>query len=129
MVFKGIEIRFSCRNSEQYQSIGQFWNFMREQNYGNAIKGLGYNWKDDSLCYVIGDYKQSIQFDINSIHLKYPTAAYVEIDLPDNGWQVYFCQLSNLGLLYEQIYKDGVLDYEIEEIDSDGNCQISILRV
>jgi predicted transcriptional regulator YdeE len=129
MIFKGIEIRFNCKNNEQYENIGLFWDYMRKAYPGIQLRGLGYSWADDSLGYVIGDYEHSIQFDIEEIKKQYPSALYVEINLPDNGWQIFSCHINGLGQLYEQIYKDGVLDYEIEEIHSDGNCKISILRL
>ena len=128
MIFKGIEIRFNCKNNEQYENIGAFWYYMRKAYPERRLKGLGYNWAGDFISYVIGDHKHSFPFDIAEIKKQYPAALYVEIDLPDDGWQMHFCHTGQLEQLYEQIYEDGALEYEIEEIHSDGNCIISIFR-
>ena len=34
----------------------------------------------------------------------------------------------NLKQIYDEIYKDGVLQYEIETFDENGNCEISYYR-
>jgi GrpB-like predicted nucleotidyltransferase (UPF0157 family)/nitroreductase len=129
MIFKGIEIRFICKNNEQYETIGAFWDYMKRIFPDKQLRGLGYNWSDDCLSYVIGDYNQTLIFNTKEITQQYPSAKYMEIMLPDDGWQTYSCRIEKLGYLYEEIYKDGALDYEIEEIHANGDCKISIIRM
>lgn len=52
----------------------------------------------------------------------------VKVMLPEDGWKTYSCQIDELKDLYDEIYLDGALDYEIEDIDSYGNCKIPIYR-
>ena len=128
MTFRGIKIRFDCANNQQYKTIGEFWNFMNGLYPNEILKGVGCNWYDDGLDYIIGDFTP-YNYDMRVIKGHYNNAEYVEINLPDKGWQVYHCKLDALSNLYEEIYKDGALQYEIEEIKADGNCVISIIRV
>ena len=128
MIFKGIKIRFDCTNNQQYKTIGEFWKYMIGMYPNDTLKGVGCNWYDDCLDYIIGDFAITHNYDMRIITDYYPNAEYVEINLPDEGWQIYHCELDELSNLYEEIYKDGALEYEIEEIKSDGNCVISIIR-
>ena len=128
MIFNGIKIRFDCKNNQQYKTIGNFWEYMRSSYPNYILKGVGCNWHDDCMDYIIGDFSPSNHYDMDVITKKYPTAEYIEINLPDEGWRVYHCRLSELSKLYEEIYTDGVLKYEIEEMKLDGNCVISIIR-
>ena len=50
-----------------------------------------------------------------------------EIELPDE-WKTVRGRTEELGKIYGDIYKDGVLLYEIEEFDDEGNCQIRYCR-
>jgi hypothetical protein len=129
MDFKGIQIRFYCKNGEQYKSIGLFLKYMSEMYHKNALKGVGYNWHVDSFDYIIWNVDERMAFDTAAILKQYPTSKYITLRLPDEGWQIYQCSIDNLENLYGEIYKDGALDYEIEEFDSNGNCKISVLRL
>lgn len=50
-----------------------------------------------------------------------------EIDLPDE-WNSVYGRIEELADIYNDIYKDGALFYEIEEFDDEGNCQINYYR-
>ncbi|MCL2197625.1 MAG: hypothetical protein FWB80_01760 [Defluviitaleaceae bacterium] len=128
MCFKGIKIRFDCKDSEQYRNIGDFWNYMRTEYPNHSLKGVGCNWNDDSFDYIIGDFA-TLDFCMDKIKKRYLTADYYEITLPDSGWQIYHGKTENLSELYNEIYKNGVLDYEVEEFFSNGDCKISIYRL
>ena len=129
MIFKGVKIRFDCKNNQQFTGIGEFWKHMRDLYPNDSLKGVGCNWDNDCLDYIIGDFVTARNYNMCATIECYPNAEYVEIDLPDKGWQIYHCRINELASLYDEIYKDGALDYEIEEIDAYGNCKISILRV
>jgi len=128
MIFKGVRIRFDCRNNEQYSKIGEFWTYMRTEYPDYSLKGVGYNWNNDSFDYCIGDFS-TLDFDMDKVKECYPNPDYVEITLPDNEWQVYYGRTEKLSDLYDEIYKNGALDYEIEEFFTNGDCKISICRL
>jgi hypothetical protein len=92
------------------------------------LKGVGCNWENDSLDYIIGDFIEITGLNMCDINIIYPMARYAEIELPDDGWRIYHTTLDKLQSLYEEIYKDGALKYEVEEISQNGNCKISIFR-
>ena len=50
----GILVRFSCKNNEQYESIGKFWDLMSLQHPKPDLVGVGCGWREDSLDYLIG---------------------------------------------------------------------------
>jgi len=127
MDFHGIKIRFDCKNNEQYRAIGDFWSYMKAGYPNYSLKGVGYNWHNDSFDYVIGDFV-TLDFEMDKIKKHYLTADYVKITLPDNGWQTFNGKTENLSKLYAEIYEQGALLYEIEEFYSNGNCKISIFR-
>jgi predicted transcriptional regulator YdeE len=129
MKFNGIQVRFNCENNEQYENIGLFWEYMTHEFKQFKLQGVGYNWYNNSFDYIIGNCNKNIDFSIAKINKRFPSAKQIEINLPDEGWQIYYCKLEELGKIYDEIYKDGPLDYEIEEFDSNGNCKISILRI
>lgn len=47
--------------------------------------------------------------------------------LPDE-WGLVSGKTENLGDIYNEIYKEGPLLYEIEEFDNKGNCKIRYYR-
>lgn len=116
MYFYGIKKVFSTKGSEQYNAIGAFWDEMA-QKYGiSNLRGLGYNWQEDSIEYVIGLIDGIID-DYNCVE-----------ELPDTGWINIKGETNKLDKLYDDIYKDGRLDYEIEKFNEDGTCEISYYR-
>jgi len=128
MVFNGVKIRFDCTNNQQYKSIGDFWKFMTERYPNNTLKGVGCNWNNDSFDYIIGDFV-ALSLDIAKVKERFPDADYIEKALPDTGWKSYTGKTQELSKLYDEIYKDGALDYEIEEFFPNGDCKISICRL
>lgn len=129
MKINGVLIRFDCTDNQQYDNIGKFWDFMSQLYPKEELKGVGYNWANDSFDYVIGADEGKYDFSLDCIRKEYPNSKNVVLELPDRGWKVYTCKIEKLSELYDNIYKDGVLDYEIEEFDNDGECKISILRL
>lgn len=115
MRFVGIRRVFSTKNEEQYVSIGSFWDEMSKLYGRDKLMGLGCNWGEDSIEYVIA-LKEGII-----------AGADFEIDLPEQ-WNTVCGKTVQLNLLYEQIYKDGPLLYEIEEFNDDGDCRIRYCR-
>lgn len=115
MKFVGIRKVFSTINEEQYQTIGAFWDELSKVYGRENLIGLGCNWTKDSIEYVMALKDGIIE------------GANYEIDLPDE-WIVVDGKTKNLGDIYNEIYKDGVLLYEIEEFDDNGNCRIRYCR-
>lgn len=115
MKFVGIRKVFSTINEEQYNTIGAFWDEMSKQYGRDKLMGLGCNWTDESIEYVIA-LKNGIIDGAN-----------YEIDLPDS-WTVVSGRTEHLSQIYDEIYKDGALLYEIEEFDDEGNCRIRYCR-
>jgi len=116
VVFKGISKVFSLSNEQQYETIGQFWDEMA-MIYGlENLQGLGYFWKDNKISYAIG------------LKNGYIKGYNVSIELPDNGWVRVEGKTDNLKQMYDKIYKDGALQFEIETFYENGNCEIRYYR-
>lgn len=116
MIFEGISREFSLKNEDQYNTIGAFWDEMAAL-YGNEnLQGLGYDWHGAKMSYAIG-LKRGLTKGAN-----------VSIELPDDGWVLVKGQTDDLKALYDEIYKDGALSYEIETFFEDGSCQIDYYR-
>lgn len=115
MKFIGIRRLFSTENEMQYNLIGAFWDEMSKEYGRGNLCGLGFNWKDNSIEYAIGLKEGLI------------AAANFEIDLPDK-WDSVYGRTEKLADIYNDIYRDGALLYEIEEFDDEGNCQIKYYR-
>ncbi len=124
MLFRGYSRIFSTKGNNQYETIGEYWDRMSALYGREKLRGLGYHWTADTIEYVIG-LKSNEVFDMNTI---YQEMQWKEISLPDTGWQKYRGITEKLGMLYEKIYRDGMLTYEIEEFSEDGSCEILITR-
>ena len=116
MIFEGVSREFSLKNEEQYNTIGAFWDEMAALYGLENLLGLGYNWHGAQMSYAIGLKRGRIK-DAN-----------VSIVLPDDGWICAEGETNNLKELYDEIYKDGALLYEIETFFEDGRCQIWYYR-
>ena len=116
MRFIGISRVFSTINKDQYNTIGAFWDELSEKYGMENLRGLGYNWTSDSIEYVIG-LKDGSMDDNN-----------ISVDLPDTGWTVVNGKYDDLQKIYEDIYQDGPLKYEIETFNDDGTCEIWYIR-
>ena len=116
MIFKGISKRFSLVNDEQYNTIGAFWDEMAEIYGLENLQGLGYNWNGNTMEYAIG-LKNG---DIDNYN--------VSVELPDNGWITVKGKTKYLSVLYDEIYKNGALTYEIETFTEQGECVVMYYR-
>ena len=116
MIFKGISKTFSLINNEQYNTIGAFWDEMADIYGLENLCGLGYNWKGSTMDYAIG-FKNG---DIDNYN--------VSINLPDNDWIIANGKTEELSKLYNEIYKNGALTYEIETFYENGNCVVEYYR-
>ena len=116
MIFTGISKEFSLRNEEQYNTIGAFWDEMSILYGLENLQGLGYKWEDNKIFYAIGLKNGDIQ------HSNF------NIELPDDGWTVVEGETDNLKDIYDEIYKEGPLKYEIETFTENGECKIKYYR-
>ena len=96
MKFIGIRKVFSTKNEEQYSTIGAFWDEMSAIYGRENLMGLGCNWTSDSIEYVMALKNGIIE------------GADYEIELPDE-WKTVRGRTEELGKIYGDIYKDGVL--------------------
>ena len=46
------------------------------------------------------------------------------LELPDEGWATVEGETARLKELYDEIYRDGPLKYELETFTEDGRCRI-----
>ena len=116
MEFHGITRDFDLTDEQQYETIGQFWDEMAMLYGLENLQGLGYNWKDNKISYAIGLKSDCIK------------GYNVSVELPDSGWVKIEGKTDNLKQLYDEIYKDGVLQFEIETFYENGNCEIKYYR-
>jgi len=116
MKFRGISRTFSTIGEKQYETIGEFWNEMSRIYGRENLRGLGYNWTETSIEYVIG----LIEGDIEESN--------VDVILPDDQWKCASGRTEELGEIYAAIYSEGPLQYEIEMFDEEGNCKILYYR-
>ena len=117
MIFKGISRDFDLTDEQQYETIGQFWDEMTELYGLENLRGLGYVWQGNTLSYAIGLKDGDIE------------GCNVHIHLPDDGWETVNGQTDYLKAIYDNIYQDGRLQYEIEEFFEDGTCVIKYYRM
>jgi len=116
MLFKGIGRSFSTENDQQYETIGVFWDELAAKYGRENLQGLGYGWKERSIEYIIGLIYGEID------------GADRAVKLPDTGWVTVRGQTADLGKIYEKIYREGRLEYEIERFTDSGNCEIMYCR-
>lgn len=128
MTVCGVQIRFGCKNGEQFEAIGAFWDEMRALCPGADLLGVGFGWENDTLCYLIGTESGVPENAAQVLAERFPGAVNAEIRLPDSGWKAYTATADTLDMLYAEIYKDGLLDYEIERFAADGKAEIRVWR-
>lgn len=116
MFFRGISRVFSTENEMQYNTIGAFWDELAEKYGRSNLRGLGYNWTPTTIEYVIGLKEGDIQ------------GGNCSVELPDDSWNVVNGKTDDLGKIYDEIYKNGNLTYEIEMFTDNGDCEIWYLR-
>ena len=116
MLFIGISREFSLENEDQYNTIGAFWDEMSFLYGLENLIGLGYKWKDNKISYAIGLKLGQIK-DHN-----------FSTELPDNGWDIVKGKTDELKNIYDKIYLDGALKYELETFTEEGECLIKYYR-
>ena len=116
MRFNGISKTFSLLHEEQYDTIGAFWDELSLLYGLENLQGVGYCWKGAQMSYAIG-------FKVGDIE-----GYNVSLDLPDSGWERAVGKTERLKELYDEIYKDGRLQFEIETFDENGDCEILYYR-
>jgi predicted transcriptional regulator YdeE len=116
MIFEGITRDFSLAGQQQYETIGQFWDEMADKYGLENLQGLGYQWQDDKISYAIGLKSGRIE-DYNA-----------SIVLPDDGWETAAGETSGLKEIYDEIYKNCALQFEIETFYENGTCKIKYYR-
>ena len=116
MVFTGISRVFSTDNEAPYGTIGTFSDEMAAKYGRGKLRGLGYNWTENSIEYVIGLKEGVIE------------GANCEVRLPDGGWATVRGRTEDLAGIYGRIYEDGSLTYEIEAFTDAGDCEIMYTR-
>ena len=116
MLFEGIGRTFSTENDHQFETIGAFWDELAAK-YGRVnLQGLGYGWTERSIEYAIGLIDGEID------------RADRAVELPDTGWVTVRGKTADLGEIYEKIYQEGRLKYEIERFTDRGDCEIMYCR-
>ena len=116
MLFMGIGRTFSTESDHQFETIGAFWDELAAK-YGRAnLQGLGYGWTERSIEYVIGLIDGEID------------GADRAVELPATGWVTVRGKTADLGKIYERIYQEGRLKYEIERFTDSGDCEIMYYR-
>ena len=128
MTVYGVQVEFRCADGEQYEAIGAFWDAMRLCCTDIPLLGVGFAWRNDTLQYLIGTESGVPENTAEKIAAQFPGAVSAELRLPDSGWKTYTATADTLDELYGEIYRDGPLDYEIEEIKADGSAVIRIWR-
>lgn len=116
MVFHGISRFFSTEGDRQYATIGAFWEELSEVYGRSSLRGLGYRWTPRGIEYAIGLKEGMIP------------GGNCSVELPDDGWVTVRGRTSDLGRIYEGIYRDGPLKYEIEMFDDLGGCVVMYRR-
>ena len=116
MIFCGITRDFSLKNEGQYDTIGAFWDEMSALYGMENLRGLGYLWQNGTISYAIGLKNGDIE------------GANLRITLPDDNWVTTEGETDKLKEIYDDIYKDGCLKYEIETFSHDGKCKIAYYR-
>ena len=116
MQFKGIGRTFSTENDCQFETIGAFWDEHAAKYGRENLQGLGYGWT-----------KRSIEYVISLINGEIDGADRV-VELPDTGWVTVRGKTEDLGKIYEKIYQEGRLKYEIERFTDSGDCEIIYFR-
>ena len=116
MTFQGISREFSLAGEGQYDTIGAFWDELTGIYGLESLLGLGYKWERGKIYYAIGLKRGEID------------GCNFRITLPESGWESATGKTERLKELYDEIYKDGRLQYETEEFFLDGSCHIKYIR-
>lgn len=106
MIFYGIKrvVKFDD-NYGQIGAIDDFWEKLAANFPTEHFVSLGQNWGVNTFDYYIGKVNENWNEGTESV------------ELPDTGWKVFECVRNDVAIqkMYEQIWAQGTLDYEIEE--------------
>ena len=116
MLFEGIGRTFSTENDHQFETIGAFWDELAAKYVRVNLQGLGYGWTERSIEYAIGLIDGEIDGAVRAV------------ELPDTGWGTGRGKTADLGEIYEKIYQEGRLKYEIVRFTDSGDCEIMYCR-
>ena len=116
MIFTGISKEFSLQNNKQYDTIGAFWDELSLLYGLENLQGLGYKWAGGKIWYAIGLKVGEIK------------GCNLRMELPDTGWTTVVGETEKLKQIYDEIYQNGPLRYEIETFNEEGGCQIKYYR-
>ena len=116
MIFTGIMRGFSLAGEGQYETIGAFWDEMAGIYGLENLRGLGYKWSGGVIYYAIGLADGEI------------AGWNFRAELPDGGWTTVTGRTDGLKEIYDRIYTDGPLTYEIETFFENGDCRIEYYR-
>ncbi len=122
----GVMKTFDCADGEQYEAIGRFWSEMSSLYGQEQLCGVGCNWRNNRLDYIIGFMNNDTAELSDAVGQCGGSIA--RLELPTSGWRHYSGKTEKLSELYDAIYADGVLDYEIERFTPDGECCVDIHR-
>ncbi len=128
MTVRGVQLRVGCKNDEQYDWIGIFWDEVRRCHPRMKLVGVGHSWENGSFYYLIGKEGGLPEKTIEKVRKRFPRAESVRLKLPDYGWEAHFSTLQTLEETYAEIYKDGPLTYEMERIHENGAVTLFVLR-
>lgn len=126
MIFKGYVMTFSTVGEKQYETIGKIWDLMSNLYGISNIRGLGYGWTDSSITYCFG-FKEELSDDVylerleTVNELSQKPFRFNKIEIPDSDWKEFNGTVNTIPEVYDEVYKDGNLDFEIETFDEEGN--------
>lgn len=129
MIFRGIKVTFLLENERQYVDIAKFWSIMEKYYDVNKLSGLGFNWTDTTMDYVIGFRDNSMTAaELDKIKPYFRSAEYVIKLLPKDNWKKHIGHVSQIKEKYNELWKAGAIKYEIETFDEEGNMKLLIHR-
>lgn len=131
MVFKGYQMTFSTEGNKQYETIGNLWDKFASVYGIENIRGLGFNWSSTTIDYCFGFVEDlSVEEYVERLEVVNTFAEkpfrFNTIELPDENWVNFKGETEKLDVLYDRVYKDGQLDFEIERFDSNGKADIDV---
>lgn len=116
---------FSTVGEKQFEAIGIVWDIFSNLYGIENIRGLGYGWTDNSITYCFG-FKEELSDDVYLERLETINELvdkpfrFNKIELPDSDWKEFNGTVDTIPELYNEVYKAGNLDFEIETFDQDG---------
>lgn len=151
MVFRGVARVFDTKNDKQYEAIGAFWDELSSVYGRKNLRGLGYNWHEDSFEYILGftpEYEAYVEkmssrkvrdtaierLMLEAVELcksRFGEDCVIRsVGIPELGWTTYETTVDSLSSTYSEIWASSSipLTFEIEEFDDEGHARISVNR-